>query len=125
MILSTLTKLSTILALLAVCVFLQSCSKAELREPKLEELPPLDYVVKFFPDVANIASNNCIQCHSGAAPAAGLDYTTYNDFRLAHEAGLMWPRVTSTTDPMPPSGMLPATDLQKIQKWAEDGYPEN
>lgn len=79
----------------------------------------------FNPDVRNIMQNSCITCHGGAAPSAGIDLNTYQVVRQNTEFGNLKQRMNSLTSPMPPSGVLPAEQRAVIDKWIEDGYPEN
>ena len=79
----------------------------------------------FNSDVKNIMLNNCITCHGGPAPSAGIDLNTYSVVRQQAEFGNLVQRMNSTTSPMPTSGILPQETRAIIDKWAADGFPEN
>jgi len=102
----------------------QSCTTAILDEGNVSSLPTITVPVKYNPDVKTIMTNNCITCHGGPAAAAGLDLTTYNNVSSSI-MGTLLNRVNDAQNPMPPSGLMPPVDRQKLQKWLNDGLPEN
>lgn len=87
--------------------------------------PNLPDTAVYDPDVRNIMFNNCVTCHGGSAPSAGLDLTNYTNVRQATEVGNLFQRMNSTTSPMPPAGVLPQEMRSTVEKWMNDGYPEN
>jgi cytochrome c5 len=99
------------------------CSKAIIDENPTD-LPPVNQPVHYQPEVQTIMFNNCITCHSGAAPSAGLRLDNYGDTRYATEYGKLIDRINNASNPMPPSGLLPAATRQLMDKWVVDGYPE-
>lgn len=103
-----------------------SCSKAIIDEnPNPTPPKPITEEVHYDPEVQTIMFNNCITCHAGAAPSAGLRLDNYQDTKFATENGTLIERMNSTTSPMPPSGILPAEQRQIMDKWVLDGFPEN
>ena len=103
----------------------QSCTMAIIDEPDGSNLPPIQEVVKYNPDIQNVMFNSCTTCHGGPSPSAGLDLTTYQNVRFSAEQGNLVSRVNSVTNPMPPNGLISADARQKIDKWVQDGFPEN
>jgi len=84
----------------------------------------------FLEDVLHIIDHNCLECHAGLTAEAGLDLST--DFCGAvltggivvpgqPDASLLYLRMRSPSDPMPPSGRLPSADLELVRQWIEDG----
>ncbi len=74
---------------------------------------------------------NCTGCHSDP-PAAGAlaGLVTYTDLKAtAHEdptkneAQLSVSRMQNSSSPMPPGGLLPASDATTLQNWINAGYP--
>jgi len=76
---------------------------------------------------------NCVKCHSGGRPKAGLDLSNYDTLMKGGKEG----PVIKAGDPagsqlvmalhgqgakqMPPPGPLPATDIAAIEAWIKDG----
>jgi len=102
-----------------------SCTTAIIEEDSPSSLPPIDRIVTYDADVKVIMTNNCITCHSGPAPSANLDLSTYLNVRYSSEQGTLVERLNNATNPMPPNGILPAETRQLIDKWVTDGFPEN
>lgn len=80
-------------------------------------------------EVADVLSS-CVSCHAGANPSGGV--------RIASRADLAAPspddasqtvaqrslaRMSSATDPMPPTGPLPDAQIQAFQSWVAAGMP--
>lgn len=111
------------LYILVVC--LTGCTTAIIDEINTDELPPIEGEVLYNPDVTNIMFNSCITCHSGPAASASTDLSNYQNVRFYTESGNLINRINDQTNPMPPSGLLPARQRQIIAKWVTDGFPEN
>ena len=108
---------------LSVTILATSCTKAIIDENP-ESNPPVTKTVYYNPDVQAIMYNNCVTCHSGSAPSAGLRLDNYTDTRYATENGNVIERMNSTTSPMPPNGVLPPLQRQLMDKWVLDGFLE-
>ncbi|MGB1296442.1 MAG: c-type cytochrome domain-containing protein [Flavobacteriales bacterium] len=108
---------------LAFC--LQSCTKAIIEEPDKGTLPPIDKKITYNPDVQTIMYNNCITCHGGSVPSAGLKLNNFADVKNSAQNGTLIQRMNADVLPMPPSGKLPAEVLQILDKWKADGFLEN
>lgn len=103
----------------------QSCTKAVINDVDPDTLPPINKTVKYNPDIQAIMYNNCITCHGGIAPSAGLALTNYNDVKQAAQNGSLISRMNNATAPMPPNGLVSAEQRQLIDKWKTDGFLEN
>jgi mono/diheme cytochrome c family protein len=80
--------------------------------------------------VGEVFANNCLACHSAAGAAGGLDletdwYTAVIDGGLVvagDAAGsTLYQRMTSSSSPMPPSGLLGSDTLAIVEAWINDG----
>lgn len=104
-------------------LFFASCTKAVIDNE--EPTGPITETVTYNAVVSDIMVNNCVTCHSGLAPSAGLDLTTYANVRFSTENGSLLGRIENVGNPMPPNGLMPSNLRAQIAKWAQDGYPEN
>ena len=86
---------------------------------------PIQGPITYNATVKKIFDNNCISCHGGIMPEAGLSLETYAGVRAAVESDLVLTRMTSAQNPMPPTGLLPGTTVDIIEEWIAEGYPEN
>jgi mono/diheme cytochrome c family protein len=111
----------TIIVFIATVTF-GSCTNAIIND---EEVVPINNEVKYNPNVNAIMFNNCVTCHGGGAPSAGLDLTTYSTVRNATENGNLLNRINNGANPMPSAGLMNVQDRATIQKWKDDGYSEN
>ena len=100
-----------------------SCTTAEI--PLDEVGDPIVEIVTYDGDVKAIIDNNCTGCHGAVSPQAGLSLVNFQQVRAAAENGNLIPRMNNATNPMPPSGILPAATRAIIDKWADDGFLEN
>lgn len=66
-----------------------------------------------------IFTQSCVGCHSGGAPAAGLDLTNYTAAKA--KASMITARMSNTGAPMPPSGLLGAAARQVVTTWVNGG----
>jgi mono/diheme cytochrome c family protein len=83
----------------------------------------------FLEDVLEIIDTQCIGCHAGLTADAGLDLST--DFcsvvngRIvvpkSPEMSLLYLRMRSTSEPMPPSGRLTTEQIDTVRIWIEEG----
>lgn len=86
---------------------------------------PITELKTYTGDVKSIIDNNCVSCHGGSSPQAGLRLETYQQVRNSAENGNLIPRMNNPTNPMPQGGLLPAATRAIIDAWADDGFPEN
>jgi hypothetical protein len=84
-------------------------------------------------DVGALLASKCVLCH-GHPPAGGAPVSLTNYAELTataksdptkNEAVLAVARMMSTSSPMPPAGLTPATsaEIASLQSWISAGYP--
>jgi len=111
------------LLIFSMICFSSACTKAVL---DLDETPIELGEVTFDADIKAIIVTNCtMTCHVGSAPIGGIVLSGYTNVRNQTEFGSVIARINDFDNPMPPSGAMSSEDRQKIQKWADDGYPQN
>jgi uncharacterized membrane protein len=83
--------------------------------------------ITFSLSVKPILTNKCIGCHSGGAPQGGIDLSTYTNVKTQVTNGKLWGSVSHGTGytPMPVAGTLSNCELTQIQKWINQGAPNN
>jgi len=127
----------TSLASLAFALFamlVNGCASDELPEPS-NMVDCTDDQSTYVTNIRNIIDNSCAYsgCHLDSAPG---NYSNYEGVRLAIESGTFEQRVfTIKADPvlgMPPNNVpsgrptdLTEDELNTLQCWIENGYPEN
>lgn len=113
-------KLFTAAILLSITIAMTSCS-----EETIEEVEITAETITYNGNVRTIISNNCLPCHGGTTPSAGLNLETYNSVRNATENGNVLARINSASNPMPVGGQMAPSLIATIERWATDGYIEN
>ncbi len=79
-------------------------------------------------NIQPILQNHCTGCHSGTAPASGLDLTTYQSVKNIAQNGLFINVVMQTPGfPPMPKGAAKLSDckISQIRKWIQAGAPNN
>jgi hypothetical protein len=102
------------------------------------EVKPLDGPVSFQKDILPIFdAASCAQpgCHGGDNPNGGLNLgddkaytqlTTKGYINTAEpEISILYLRLSDNSSPMPPTGQLPASSLNKILDWIKQGAKNN
>jgi uncharacterized membrane protein len=84
-----------------------------------------DSTFAFAADILPIIQNNCIGCHSGNDPEAGLLLVTYSDIQAAVTSNGLMDRVNNANNPMPPTNQLNDCIKNQIQSWIDAGMPNN
>ncbi|NTW34075.1 MAG: hypothetical protein HGB12_15905 [Bacteroidetes bacterium] len=69
--------------------------------------------------------NNCAGCHSGSNPSAGLMLDNYTNIVNAVNNKNLYGLINSTTNPMPPYGLMSACKIRQIKKWIDAGKQNN
>ena len=112
----------TILAVLGL--ILASCSSDNDDPEPDNNMGNMD--ITYTASIRGIMTANCTGCH-GDPPTQGapMSLTTYNDVRGAVETRNLLARINSTTNPMPPTGLMPSNTRQIIEDWVDLGMPEN
>jgi len=105
--------------ILFLSFIMTSCSEAVIEEVIITE------TVTYTDDVAPIISNNCLPCHAGSSPSAGLNLESFTNVRSATQNGNLLARINSASNPMPQSGQMAPALIATIEQWAIDGYLEN
>lgn len=106
-------KLLPFLLFFSVIFLAESCTK-----------PSTTAEVKYNSDVKNIMTNQCSSCHGSANGVGGFSLATYADVKQYGEAGSLLSRINSTSNPMPPSGLMSQENRDVIQNWVNGGYAE-
>lgn len=83
--------------------------------------------VSFESDITPIVSNNCLSCHSGPNPNGDVLLTNYNEISGIAQSGLLMDVLTASNGApkMPQGGTLDNCSIDKIEKWINDGSPNN
>ena len=116
-------KLLGLTAMLAL--FLAACSN-DSGDPEPDNNMNGNTGITYVGNIRGIITSNCTGCH-GDPPAQGapMPLTTYSDVRGAVETRNLLARINSTTNPMPPTGLMPNDTRQIIEDWVDLGMPEN
>jgi mono/diheme cytochrome c family protein len=80
--------------------------------------------VYYDPQVQKIMTDNCITCHGGPAPSAGLGLENYVSVKAATQNGKLIDRINDQTSPMPPRGIMPLETRKSIERWTSEGFKE-
>lgn len=84
--------------------------------------------VKYSTSVLPVLSSNCISCHGGSTPSAGIRLDSYAGVKLQVDNGRLWGAVSHSPgySAMPKnSNKLNACSLAKIKIWIDAGAPNN
>ena len=75
--------------------------------------------------IKTIIDTNCVNCHANP-PRNGAQFpmTTYEELVAAANTFPIIARMTNASNPMPPSGLLPAPTVELVNKWITNGFPE-
>lgn len=124
------------LILVGILSFITSCSSSDTSEGVMEPRdntenpnnggdPPDTGPVSYAEDIRGILQANCTSCH-GNPPTqnAPMSLTTLDLVRSAVNNRGLLTRINSTTNPMPPTGLLPAATRQLLEDWVDLGFPE-
>jgi mono/diheme cytochrome c family protein len=116
--------------LVVVVSFLGSTTRLASQQPTSANPPA---VVDFNRDVQPIFNTNCLACHAGSNPKAGLQLDTFENALNGGDDGkvimpgdakssLLIQKITDTTGKqMPPQGPLSAQDIATITAWVSQG----
>jgi uncharacterized membrane protein len=88
-------------------------------------IDPSQKKIVYDPDIKNIMFNYCLSCHSGSSAISGLDLSSYQKVKDAVENKQLVHFINNANNPMPPSGLMPASERQKIENWVQNGFLEN
>lgn len=80
--------------------------------------------VTYSANVSALMSANCTSCHSGSSPQGNLDLSTFENVKNSAESGTLLTRISSTSNPMPPSGLMSESNQSIMTNWRDGGYQE-
>ncbi|WP_372973441.1 hypothetical protein [Muriicola sp.] len=112
--------------LIGAMVFAVGCSKSDNSEGAPMDDPNDDpTALSYQSDIRPIIQGNCLSCH-GNPPTqnAPMSLTTLNEVKSAIQNRGLLSRINSTTNPMPPNGLMPQTARALISEWANQDFPE-
>lgn len=83
--------------------------------------------VTYSASVQPIIANKCKGCHSGVASQGGVDLSNYANVKMQVTNGKLWGSVSHSAGytAMPVGGNLSSCELTQIQKWINQGAPNN
>ena len=84
--------------------------------------------VTFSQTVWPIIQNKCVGCHSGASPSGGISLATYSDLAVVAGNGQLFGAINHDPGyvPMPfNANKLPQCEIDQIEIWINNGYPDN
>jgi hypothetical protein len=124
----TINMIKSIVLLLTLTFFLQSCYY-DNEEELYPVAPECDTTnVSYVNDVWPIISSNCTSCHSGGAPQGNVSLENYDDIVIAADNGSLLGTIKHEDgwSPMPKGGgQLNDCSIATIEKWVNDGTPDN
>ncbi len=112
--------------LIGALVWAMGCSKSDNSEGAPMDDPNDDpTALSYQSDIRPIIQGNCLSCH-GNPPTnnAPMSLTSLSLVRSAIETRGLLSRINSTTNPMPPDGLMPQSARALIAEWADQGFPE-
>ena len=110
-----------------VAILVTSCAYNKEQLPSPENggggnAPYNGPIITYTSHVKTIIDNNCIGCHSGGQPP---NLTTYSGVQAQAATGRILARVINGSPSfMPPSGSLPQADIDTVQFWLDQGFPQ-
>jgi uncharacterized membrane protein len=116
--------------LMLLCMLLSiGCSKSDNSEGTPMDDPdggdPNPTALSYQNDIRSIIQGNCVVCHADPPTNnAPMSLTTLSQVQSAVETRGLLSRINSTTNPMPPDGLMPMSARQLIADWVDQGFPE-
>ncbi len=108
------------------------------RGDPISATPGSGEVTSFASDVLPVFQAECVVCHGGADPTAGLNLSGYTDLMNSAsehspvviagdpDGSYLVQKLEGTVLPqMPPPGPLPASQIAIIRKWIAEGAEDN
>ncbi|MFN4257247.1 MAG: c-type cytochrome [Saprospiraceae bacterium] len=80
--------------------------------------------VRYSSEIQTLLANNCTTCHS---PAGNQEpyLDNYANVKTAADEGKLVGRTNDASAPMPPTGLMPDCNRDKIRAWVNAGAPNN
>jgi hypothetical protein len=123
----TMNKIPTLLIFLSAIIWfllLQSCSYDNIEEYYTDICDTTD--VTYSGAVLPVIDRNCNNCHF-AGNSTGVDLETYINIKTAADNGSLLGSIKHQPGytPMPLNGKLDDCTIAKLEKWINDGTPNN
>jgi len=118
--------LSTFSFLVLIVITISSCTYNS--EEDLYPEVPIEDDISYLTDVLPIIETNCYGCHDAVAMNGGINLEGYDNLVIRVEEGSLLGSIKHEADwlAMPLSASkLSDSQISKIEKWVEDGYPNN
>lgn len=116
---------SVLLGLIGMFFLLESCSKDKTQSPN-ETVCDSTKTFTYTADVKPIFDGNCalIGCHNTIGAAAGVVLDDFTSAKTFTESGkvICAIKYSSGCSPMPASGKLADSLIQKVECWAKAGF---
>lgn len=114
------TVISFVSIFVVTIVLVISCKKSKKLTPSCDGSKPT-----YNNGIKPIIDNNCMgsSCHVAGSPYG--NFTTYNGLAPYLSGSNLFKRDVLDQQIMPKNNNLSQDDLNKIQCWADNGYPEN
>ena len=93
-----------------------SCTTAVIEEVIITE------AITYNANVSIIITNNCLPCHAGGFPSAGLNLEGYTNVRASTENGNLFSIINNVSNPMPQSCLMAPDLIATIEQWPEDCF---
>ena len=113
--------------LIPVVFFLTGCSFDNEEDLFADEICLTDEVT-FSGTIEPLIDKNCIACHNSALPSGNINLEDYNQLKPLIENGRFLGSISHSRgfSAMPKGGpKLSDCDISKVEKWIEEGFPEN
>lgn len=112
-----------ILGMLLFVILLLSSCVFESRE----ELFSRPDEVSFSTDILPLIQANCVSCHSQPTPNGNTPLENYDNIKAAGTSGVLLDvlRGENGRSVMPPTGALPSSEIELVERWINNGMPNN
>lgn len=82
--------------------------------------------LRYVGDIQAIVNQNCVNCHGGNSPSAGLSLINYQNVKSAIQNNNLKEKINEELNfsVMPPGGKMNDCDLSRMNKWINSGAPE-
>ncbi len=121
-------KILPFLVLILLMVFGCKHDPTEMPDPGGGAEPCDTLNVTYQSTVFPILHQHCISCHVGTTPEAGLNFENYDDVAFTAQSGQLLGSIRHEPNysPMPQNASkLSDCNISQIQKWIDDGTPNN
>lgn len=120
------TKIKILLSMLSIVLVACTSDSENDLIPDNENKGEENELTTYEGSIKAIINSNCLGCHSNPTRnGAPFSLTTFSDVNSKASAILAaLQKQTSENAAMPPSGRLPQTKIDLVQKWIDDGQLE-